>query len=87
MRRKRRPEKEEIHCPDDACRFDGGIYEVPSPADVHLPSDKWGSRVPDEQLMRCNHCGMLWFQHSSGRQRRLGKYGGLGGETFRELGD
>ena len=60
----------EPHCPSRTCtgRDKNQLYRIRgSPA--WLTREVWAKRKGEENLCRCAHCGLVWFQNSS---KRLG---------------
>jgi hypothetical protein len=61
-----RPKRYEPHCPSRTCtgRDKNKLYRIRG-SPPWLTRDVWAKKKGEENLCRCAHCGLVWFQKSS----------------------
>ncbi len=89
----------QFQCPA-SCATPDRVSRILDPKHVDLPLDHLAEKQPDEELWRCRHCGLVWFQslesvitHQRGRDvrrvqlfcRLVGSYDAVGAPGFRSL--
>jgi len=59
-------ERYEPHCPSRTCtgRDKNKLYRIRG-SPTWLARDVWAKKKGEENLCRCAHCGLVWFQKSS----------------------